>query len=77
MYLNKRLINIKQIANTTQINFSKGLKLPSAKGMSIENDSAEERNSTNQIQEAGEIPEITSNNRDALNQTVNKSKKKA
>ena len=73
-YLNRRLINIKQVANTTQINFTKGLKLPSAKGMSIGDESAEERNSNNQTQEVAEIPEVTSSNRDALNQTVNKSK---
>jgi hypothetical protein len=40
--------------------------------MSIGNESTEEKNSNNQTQEIGDIPEVTSSNRDALNQTVNK-----
>jgi len=37
------LMNIKQIANSTQMNFTEGLKFPSAKGMkSIGDDSAED-----------------------------------
>lgn len=50
-------MNMKYSANTTQMNFSKGLKFPSAKGMkSIGDDSAED-NITNQ------------SNQDALNKT--------
>ena len=54
----RRLINIKHSANTTQMNFSKGLRFPSTRGMkSIGDDSAED-NISNQ------------SHQDALNQTT-------
>lgn len=49
----KRLVNIKQSANTTQMNFNRGLKLPNPKGMnSIGDDSAEDNMTTQSHQDA-------------------------
>lgn len=54
----RRLVNIKHSANTTHMNFTKGLRFPSTRGMkSIGDDSAED-NVTNQ------------SHPDALNQTT-------
>lgn len=59
----RRLLNIKHSANTTKMNFTKGLKFPPTKGMkSIGDDSAED-NATNQ------------SNPDGLNKTNEEGKK--
>jgi hypothetical protein len=58
----RQLVNAKHSANTTQMNFSKGLKLPSTRGMKSINDDSAEDNITNQSHpEEGDAMNIQAN----------------